>query len=153
MLVEPSTSGGPKAPSYTLTDCVDRDDPADTPPSLSMACRQPNPAVRSIGDTSVAEPVKVMGLSVPARAFCEDSLTPDGAGETLPTLTLLDSTLLRLSPSPTRTLMSTGVGEIEPSRNSHSNRPLVPLIWTLSATSSPLSGPPQSAEAENVPLS
>jgi hypothetical protein len=38
MLVEPSTSGGLKAPSYTLTDCVAWGEVADTPPSLSVAC-------------------------------------------------------------------------------------------------------------------
>jgi hypothetical protein len=38
MLVVPSTSGGLKAPSYTLTDCAAWGDSADKPPSLSMAC-------------------------------------------------------------------------------------------------------------------
>jgi hypothetical protein len=95
--------------------------------------------------------VKVTGLSVPDRAFCEELLTPVSAGATLLTLTLLDSTLLSLSPSLTWTLMSTGVGEIGPSSSLHLNLPLVAVIRRLPATSLP--APPQSTEAEKVLLS
>src|SRR5215203_2303008 len=114
---------------------------------------QVNPPARSLGEASVAVGVNVTGLSVPARAFSDELLKPVSAGATLLTLTLLDSTLLSLSPSLSWTLMSSGVGGARPSRNLHSNSPLVAVIWTLPATSSPLPSPPQSTEAEKALLS
>src|SRR5215212_2249923 len=121
------------------------------PPSIVHP--QLNPAPRSLGDASVAVGVKLTGLSVPERAFCEELLRPFSVGATLLTLTLLDSTLLKVSESLSWTLMSTGVEEARPSKNLHSNSPLVALILRLPATSSPLPAPPQSTEAEKVLLS